>query len=274
MAQSQAQTFFALHQDDEPFILPNVWDAGSAKLVERAGFPAIATTSAGIAYSHGVPDGNNLDPELMFAAVERIVRAVSVPVTMDMETGYGDIARTIARIFDVGAVGANLEDAGGEGVDDLFDLTYALEAIGQAKDAIAGRTFVLNARCDAYLTGQVDALDQAVMRGRAYAEAGADCVFIPGVVDYDEIRTLVSEIKAPINILGGVSAKPLSLADYRALGVRRISTGGSLMRATYAHLNRTLNDLSNAGSFDYAVEAIPDAQMGAWMGQAKSDTGI
>lgn len=112
MTKSKAQIFYDLHHKGVPFILPNAWDAGSAKMIARAGFPAVATTSAGIAYSHGLPDGNNLDPELMFAAVERIVRAVSVPVTMDMETGYGDITKTVNRIIEIGAVGANLEDAG------------------------------------------------------------------------------------------------------------------------------------------------------------------
>lgn len=265
MTKSKAQIFYDLHHKGVPFILPNAWDAGSAKMIARAGFPAVATTSAGIAYSHGLPDGNNLDPDLMFAAVERIVRAVAVPVTMDMETGYGDITKTVNRIIEIGAVGANLEDAKGGAVDDLFSLDVAVQAVETAKKAVGDRVFVLNARCDTYLTGQPDALDQAVLRGRTYAEAGADCVFIPGVVDHDEIRTLVNEIKTPINILGGVSASPLSLKDYSDLGVNRITTGGSLMRATYAHLNRTLAQLHDEGSFTYACDAIPDAMINDWM---------
>lgn len=265
MTNIKAQTFYKLHHQDVPFILPNAWDAGSAKMIARTGFCAVATTSAGIAYSHGVPDGNNLDPDIMFDVVERIVHAVDIPVTMDMEAGYGDITQTINRIFEIGAVGANLEDAGGDGVDDLFDLETALDAIKTAKEAIAGRTFVLNARCDTYLTNQPDALDQAIVRGRAYAAGGADCVFIPGVVKHEEIRTLVKEIKAPVNILGGVSATPLSLKDYTDLGVKRITTGGSLMRATYGHLNRTLAQLHGEGRFDYAVDAITDATINDWM---------
>ncbi len=269
MANAKAKFFFDLHHKDVPFILPNAWDGGSAKMIARAGFPAVATTSAGIAYSHGVPDGNNLDPDIMFGVVERIVRAVDVPVTMDMETGYGDIAKTIHRILEIGAVGANLEDACGAGINDLFDLDTAVEAIKTAKEAIAGRTFVLNARCDAYLTGQPDALDQALIRGRAYAAAGADCVFIPGVVDLSEIKTLVQEIDAPINILGGVSSQPLCLEDFRQLGVNRITTGGSLMRGTYGHLDRTLGQLKDQGRFDYAIDAIPDTAMNDWMALPK-----
>lgn len=257
---SKAKIFQDLHENPEPFIMPNAWNGGSARLIEMAGFKAIATTSAGIAYSHGVVDGGLIDPELMFEEMAKIVDAVSIPVTTDIEIGYGDIGKTIERVKSFGSVGANIEDSDGRTLDDLFEIEKACAQITDAKEA-AGLDFILNARMDTYLTGHPDVLAETIKRGQAYVEAGADCVFIPGMVDKGEIKKIVKEIPGPINILAGVSEKPLTLSDYAECGITRITTGGSLMRATFATLENSLNEMMNIGGFGYATSAISDDRM-------------
>lgn len=229
-------------------------------MIEIAGFKAIATTSAGIAYSHGVVDGGKIDPELMFDEMEKIIAAVSIPVSTDIESGYGDIPKTIERIKSIGSVGANIEDSNGRTLDDLFEISRACAQVTEAKQC-AGPEFIINARVDTYLTGHPDALAESIRRGIAYAEAGADCVFIPGVANREEIKRLVQEIPAPINMLAGVTATPLSLTDFAQCGVTRITTGGSLMRATFATLHNSLKKMQQDGDFSYATKAICDDQM-------------
>ncbi len=256
---SKNAIFKALHKQAEPFVLPNAWNAGSARMMEMEGFDAIATTSAGIAFSHGVPDGSLLAQEIVFRELEKIISAVNIPVTADIETGYGDIAKTMAAVQEMGAAGVNIEDADGRTIDDLFDIEQACNAISQARRA-AEDDFVINARTDTYLTGQPDALAVSIERGNAYVAAGADCVFIPGACSLDEIATLAKEINAPINILAGVGQRPLTLAQMADCGVKRISTGGSLARHTYAALETALAGIQE-GSFDYATKAISDDRM-------------
>lgn len=257
---NKVKIFQDLHAGSVPFILPNAWNLGSARMIEKAGFKAIATTSAGIAFSQGHADGGFIDPELMFLEMAKIVAGVSLPVTVDIENGYGDVGATIKRVKAFGGVGANIEDADGRTQADLFEIPKACHQIRLAKEA-AGPDFVLNARIDTYLTGQDDCLSQSIARGLAYVEAGADCIFIPGVVDKAEIKKLVESIPGPINILGGVSAQPLSLKDFHECGVTRITTGGSLMRATFATLQNSLHELSEDGDFSYATNAISDQDM-------------
>src|SRR4051812_38173422 len=169
------------------FVLPNAWDAGSARILEQVGFAAIATTSAGIAWSCGVPDGGALDRDTMLAHVGRIVAAVDVPVSADLEAGYGntadDVGRTVARAVELGVVGGNLEDAVQA---ELFAIDEAVDRIAAARAAAASGTFVLNARTDTYFSRpQGDVFAETVERAERYLAAGADCVFVPGVVDVD-----------------------------------------------------------------------------------------
>jgi 2-methylisocitrate lyase-like PEP mutase family enzyme len=261
---NKAEKFKALHHQSMPFVLPNVWDAGGAYLVESMGFPAIATTSAGIAYSNALPDGSILATDLIFETIAKIVQAVSLPVTADIESGYGDIAGSIKKLKTLGVVGANIEDAVGAGLDDLLPFQEAVAAVVAAK-AAGGDDFVLNARTDTFLTGQPDALKLAIERGNAFVEAGADCIFIPGAKEKADIATLVKEIPAPINIVAGLSGTPLSLEEYGACGVKRISTGGSLMRRCFAALEESLTEMKDNGTFNYAKAATPDATMNALM---------
>lgn len=182
----KAAALLALHAGPG-FVLPNAWDAGSARILEQVGFLAIATTSAGIAWSCGVPDGATLNRDTMLEHVGRIVAAVGVPVTADLEAGYGDtpddVARTVARALELGAVGGNLEDARTDG---LFDVDEAVDRLTAARDAAPKGTFVLNARTDTYFAGTTgDPFAETVERAIRYLDAGADCVFVPGVVEED-----------------------------------------------------------------------------------------
>ena len=262
---NKAGIFRELHNASEPLVLPNAWDIGSARLMEIAGFKAIATTSAGIAFAHGLADGNHLAPEIVFEDVAAIIKSVSIPVTMDIETGYGDVAGSILQAKVIGAVGANIEDATGTTPDDLFDIHHACDAVALAKQA-GGQDFFLNARTDTYLTNHTYALKETILRGNAYVESGADCVFIPGVNSKEDIKTLVNEINAPINILAGVGQTPLSMNDYKECGVTRVTTGGSLVRKAYTAMMLSLDDIKEAGDFSYAAKTISHNDMNKMMG--------
>lgn len=256
---NKAELFKSLHFGEEPFVLPNAWNAGSARMMEMAGFQAIATTSAGIAFSHGLPDGSNLSVDIIFDELKKIIKAVKVPVTCDIETGYGDIAGAVLQIKIMGAVGCNIEDAGGRTGNDLFDIHQACDTVSEAKE-ISGDDFFINARTDTYLTGHPHALKESILRGNAYVDAGADCVFIPGVKAINDIVTLVNEIDAPVNILAGVGENPLTVHELKDCGVKRISTGGSLARHAFGALENALTEIKD-GSFGYAGDAIPDDRM-------------
>jgi 2-methylisocitrate lyase-like PEP mutase family enzyme len=244
------------------FVLPNAWDAGSARILEQVGFPAIATTSAGIAWSCGVPDGGAIDRDTMLEHVGRIVASVSVPVTADLEAGYGatadEVGRTVARAVDVGVVGANLEDAGPGG---LFGITEAADRIAAARAVAPRGTFVLNARTDAYFGGVAgDPFAETVERAERYVEAGADCVFVPGVVEEETIRRLAAAVPAPLNIVAGLA----STTDARtlfSLGVTRVSLGGSLARASLSILESAGRELLDSGTLGFLDGAISYADL-------------
>lgn len=257
----KAAALLALHAG-AGFVLPNAWDAGSARILEQVGFPAIATTSAGIAWSCGVPDGGTLDRDTMLEHIGRIVAAVSVPVTADLEAGYGDtpddVGRTVARAVELGAVGGNLEDAGPDG---LFDVDEATARIAAARAAVPRGTFVLNARTDTYFAGTTgDAFDETVERAVRYVEAGADCVFVPGVVEDDTIRRLATAIPGPLNVVAGL-ANTIDAPTLFSLGVTRVSLGGSLARAALSGLERAGRELLDSGTLGFLDDAIGYADL-------------
>ncbi|MFN2631975.1 MAG: isocitrate lyase/phosphoenolpyruvate mutase family protein [Thermoanaerobaculia bacterium] len=200
---AKAELLLALHQPGRPLVLVNVWDAASARIVEDAGLPAVATTSAGIAFCHGYPDGQKIPRDLMLEAISRICRAVSVPVTADMEAGYGptpdEVREAAGRALEAGAAGLNLEDGTGDAAGPLASVSLQREkirAIREAGDA-RGVPIVINARTDVFLDAvgaPEERFGQAVARGHAFREAGADCVFVPGVTDRDVIAPLVREL--------------------------------------------------------------------------------
>ena len=261
MTTDKAAALLALHTGPG-FVLPNAWDAGSARILEQVGFPAIATTSAGIAWSCGVPDGGLLDRDEMLQHIARIVAAVEVPVTADLESGYGDtpdeVGRTVALAVELGAVGGNLEDAAAGG---LFGIEEGADRIAAARAAAPRGTFVLNARTDTYFAGTGgDVFAETVTRATRYLDAGADCVFVPGVADEDTIRRLATEIPGPLNIVAGLA----STTDARTLfglGVQRVSLGGSLARAALTTLERAGRELLESGTLGFLDGAIGYADL-------------
>lgn len=257
----KAAALLALH-DGPGFVLPNAWDAGSARILEQVGFPAIATTSAGIAWSCGVPDGGALDRDVMLEQVGRIVAAVDAPVTADLEAGYGDTAdevgRTVTQAVQLGAVGGNLEDAA-QGA--LFGVDEAVDRIAAARAAAPSGTFVLNARTDTYFVGTTgDVFAETVERTVRYIEAGADCVFVPGVVEGDTIHRLAMAIPGPLNVVAGL-ANTIDAPTLFSLGVKRVSLGGSLARAALSGLERAGRELLDSGTLGFLDGAIAYADL-------------
>jgi 2-methylisocitrate lyase-like PEP mutase family enzyme len=249
-------TFLDLHRSASGFLLPNAWDAGSAWILEQVGFPAVATTSAGIAFSRGVPDGS-LTGDEMLEAVGRIAAAVDCPVSADLESGYGrtpdEVGRTVSRAADLGVVGANLEDA-----EDgrLFGIEEACDRLAAAR-AAAPTPFVLNARTDTYLVGVAgDPFAETVERAARYVEAGADCVFVPGVDDRETIRRLADAVPAPLNVVAGLTGTVLDAPTLFGLGVVRVSIGGSLARAALGFVERAGQEMIEHGTFGFTATAI------------------
>lgn len=258
----KAAALLALHSGGG-FVLPNAWDAGSARILEQVGFPAIATTSAGIAWSCGVPDGEELDRDTMLDHVGRIAAAVRVPVTADLEAGYGtdaeEVGRTVAAAVALGVVGGNLEDVGPDG---LFGVDEAVERLAAARAAAPRGTFVLNARTDTYFTaqGEADPFAETVERANRYLEAGADCIFVPGVVDGQTIGRLASAIPGPLNIVAGL-ANLIDAPTLFSLGVTRVSLGGSIARAALALVERAGRELVESGTLGFLDGALPYADV-------------
>jgi 2-methylisocitrate lyase-like PEP mutase family enzyme len=263
MSQRDRATHFRrLHEGPRPLVLPNAWDAASARVVELAGAPAIATTSAGVSWALGRGDGQRLERREMLEAVGRIVAAVSVPVTADLESGYGegtadDVAETVRAAIGLGVVGMNLEDSmGGE----LLPPERHAERIRAAR-AAAGLELVINARVDVYLFGAgapEGRLDETIRRGRAYRAVGADCVFVPGVVDPETIAALVAAVGGPLNIMAGPGAPPVS--ELARLGVARVSVGPAITQAALEVTRRAARELLEQGTYYGMEAALPFAE--------------
>jgi 2-methylisocitrate lyase-like PEP mutase family enzyme len=249
----QVSLFRQLHQGPKILALPNAWDAASARIFEQTGFAAIATTSAGVANSLGYPDGEKISRDEMLAAIGRIVKAVSIPVSADVESGYGDPLGTAQRLVDLGAVGFNLEDSiRGEGRS-LRNATMQAKAI----EAIRAKTnLVVNARTDVFLIAAGDAetrVDEAIERLNTYRNAGADCLFAPGVHDAETIGTLAQAVKGPLNILAVAGTPPL--AELERLGVARVTIGSGAMRATMGLTQRIARELLEQGTYSSFTES-------------------
>ncbi|GAB4048582.1 isocitrate lyase/PEP mutase family protein [Catellatospora paridis] len=264
----RAQRFAELHRAG-CFLLPNAWDAGSARILAAVGFPAVATTSAGIAFSLGHPDhdyraeqspDDRVDRDTMLHRVREIAAAVAVPVSADLEDGYGsapeNVAATISAVLATGACGGNIEDFTGDRAEPLYDLAIATDRIRAARTAAdaGGIPFTLVGRTDVLLVG--GRLDDAVRRANAYLAAGADCAFVPGAADAATIAALVQELDGPLNVVMGLSGNALALDDLRELGVRRVTVGGSIARSVYRQLMRAARELAEQGTFTYADDQV------------------
>jgi 2-methylisocitrate lyase-like PEP mutase family enzyme len=270
---NKAAQFRQLHRGPGVLILPNAWDVASARIFEDAGFPAIATTSAGIAFSLGHPDGQRIPREEMMARIARIARAVNVPVTADIESGYGptpeDVARTARELIDAGVIGMNLEDASGRPDQPLSSLELALEKIKAARETSLHMQaqIVVNARTDVFLLpgGNPDAdYSEGLRRLLAFRDAGADCVFAPGLKDAETIGKLAKAVECPLNVLAGPGSP--SIPELAALGVARVSVGSGPMRATLGLLRRISEELRTSGTYSTMDGALPYAEANKLLG--------
>jgi 2-methylisocitrate lyase-like PEP mutase family enzyme len=259
---SKAELFRSLHKGGTPLLLPNAWDAASAALIADAGAQAIATTSGGVAWSLGRPDGQVLSRDEMIEAVRRIVAVVDVPVTADVEGGYGpgpdDVAATVGAVVAAGAVGINLEDSRPDG--SLFSAEQQSERIRAAREAArrAGLPeLVVNLRTDVFLfgIGEPDGrLADVTARGAAYAEAGADSLFVPGFVDLEGLRELCAACPIPVSVMAGPGAP--TVAEFAAVGVRRISVGTAIAQAAYTVAQRAAVELIREGGYSVLDDAL------------------
>jgi 2-methylisocitrate lyase-like PEP mutase family enzyme len=259
---AKAEAFRAMHDRSRILVLPNAWDAMSARVIEEAGARAIATTSAGLAFSLGYPDGEAAPRDEVIAAVARIARIVTIPVSADIESGFAhdtrELAETIRRVIDAGAVGINLEDQIHDGnARRLYDLDNAIDRIRVAREAATsvGVPLVINARTDVYLLGigePESRFEHTVRRANAYRKAGADCLFVPGVANRADIERLVPSLEGPLNLLPfpGIPTVP----ELEGLGVARLSVGTRLTLHAMAGLKKATTELLNAGTFDWMLQ--------------------
>jgi 2-methylisocitrate lyase-like PEP mutase family enzyme len=268
-----AAAFRALHASG-CFVVPNPWDVGSALFLEGLGFPALATTSAGFAFSRGLPDTVSAVPrDLMLAHVTEIVGATRLPVTADFQAGYAadpdGVAANVARCAATGVAGLSIEDATGDPEAPLYESRSAVERIRAARAAVdaSGSGAVLTARCEAYLVGLPDARRVALERLVLYAGAGADCLFAPGVRESDAIEEIVKAVAPkPVNVIVSAPSPALTVSRLRDLGVRRVSVGSALARAAWGGFMRAARTLAESGSFDDLAGAASFAELNALFG--------
>lgn len=258
--QEKAALFEELHRQG-CFIIPNPWDRGSARLLEHQGFKALATTGAGFAFSQGVPD-LTVGSEQMMQYLLAICSATDLPVSADLQNGFSavpdEVARTIAAAVEAGVVGGSIEDASGDTAHPIYDLDHAVERIRAASEAARSLPFrfMLTARAENYLYGRPD-LKNTIARLQAYQEAGADVLYAPGILSREEIRSILSSIDRPLNVLMGFQGdNNISLAELTEMGVRRVSVGGSLARSAYGALMRAAKEMLENGTFAFADAAI------------------
>lgn len=279
--ESRAAAFAALHKAKPGFIMPNAWDPGSALILAAAGFPAIGTTSAGVAFSLGKPDYAVTDRRLgvsrteMLERLAEIATAVSIPVNGDLEAGYGDspeeVAATVSVAIEAGLAGCNIEDR--QPSAGLYDEALAVERIRAARAAIDATEsrFVLTARCDALLQSK-EGLREAITRSNRYREAGADCLFTPGVSDTPSIATLAREIDGPLNMVMGLGNADGAAHEWLDAGVQRISVGGSIARTALGLVRRAAQELRDQGTISFARDQIPQAELNALFARLRNRT--
>lgn len=265
---SAIEKFRALHIEG-CFVLPNPWDAGTALYLEHLGFEAVATTSAGFAFSKALPDSVAAVPrDIALAHFREIVDATTLPVNADFQNGYADepegVAANVELCIATGVAGLSIEDASGDRATPLYELSSAVDRIKAARAVIdeSGIPVVLTARCEAWLVGDPDPLRRSLERLVAFADAGADCLYAPGVSKPDEIAAIVKAVAPkPVNVLISTNNCDLSVAQLTELGVRRISVGGALARVAWGGFIRAARIIKETGSFESFADAAPFAEL-------------
>jgi 2-methylisocitrate lyase-like PEP mutase family enzyme len=264
--EEKIETFRALHHGPRILVLPNAWDVASARIFEDAGCAAIGTSSAGVAFALGYADGQHIPRDEMLEVVHRIASAVSVPVTADVESGYGDAVATARAVVEAGAAGLNLEDVN-HGKGDAPSLLPIDKQVRNIHDIRAATDLVINARTDIFLLGIGDAstrFERTVQRLNAYLHAGADCAFAPGVRDAETIENLARDLLGPLNILAAAGTP--SIEELERMDVARVSVGSGPMRATLALVRRIAEELHHRGGFEILRDAIPYPELNALLG--------
>lgn len=265
---SQAEkgtTFRALHQRDRAFIIPNPWDVGTARLLQSLGFEALATTSAGFAFSIGKSDGA-VDRDTMLGHAVNLVGSTDLPVSADLENGYGDdpaaVAETVRLAADTGLAGCSIEDVGARRQQAPYELLLAAERIRAAAEVVRSLPFpfVLTARAENYVIGHRDLRD-TIARLQAYQEAGADVLFAPGLKSKQDIVTVIGSVDRPVNVVMGLQGVQLTLAELSAIGVRRVSVGSALSRAALGAFLRAAREMQAHGTFTFAEDAVKYADI-------------
>ena len=261
LTQAQKGTAFrALHARDHAFIIPNPWDVGTARLLAYLGFEALATTSAGYAFSAGKRD-NTIGRDEMLAHVAEIATATDLPVSADLENGFGDspetVAETVRLATATGLAGCSIEDMSHQPDKAIYEINLAAERVRAAAEAAHAMSFpfTLTARAENYLVGKPD-LKDTVARLQAYQSAGADVLYAPGLTSKEEIATLVRSVDRPVNVVMGLQGVQLSLDELSALGVKRVSVGSSLSRAALGAFLRAAKEMRDHGTFTFAADAV------------------
>ncbi len=270
---AKAEQFRKLHHGPRMLLLPNAWDVASARILEECGHPAIATSSAAVAFTLGYPDGQRISRGEMLEVAGRIARAVDIPVTADLEAGYGttvkDMVETVRAAIAAGIIGMNLEDVTGDDESSLVDTALQVEKIRAIRETAKslGVPFVLNARTDIYLLPvgpEASRFERTVERLRAYRDAGADCLFAPGLYDRETIAKLVKAVEAPVNILANPACPPL--AELEEIGVARVSAGSGIMRAAMGLVRRIGKEMLESRSCEMMFAGtIPHAELNRMM---------
>ncbi len=269
------ERFKALHQQAQAFVIPNPWDAGSARLLASLGFEALATTSAGYAFSKGKRDSAaSLTRGEILENASEIVRATHLPVSADLEDGFGAApdacAETIRLACAIGLVGGSIEDATGDPATPIYDLAHAVERVQSAAEAARDLPFLLTARAENFLCGRPD-LDDTIRRLQAFSAAGAHVLYAPGLPDLEAIRTVCAAVDKPVNVVMGLRGPSYSVAELSAAGVRRVSVGGSFARAALGALMRAAQEVRMLGTFSYAAEALPGKEIIALMSETRPE---
>lgn len=265
--------FRALHQRPGAFVIPNPWDAGTAKILTALSFEALATTSAGFAFSIGHRDSAaELTREAILENARSIVEATPLPVSADLQNGFADspeaCAETIQLAADAGLAGGSIEDATDNPNAPIYEFPSAVERIVAAAEAARGCHFLLTARAENFLHGRPD-LDDTIRRLQAYDRAGADVLYAPGLPSLDAIRQVCASVSKPVNVLMGLKGATFSVEELAAVGVKRISVGGSLARTALGAFARAALEVKEKGTFTFAAGAMTHAEANAYMSEVK-----
>ncbi len=263
------QAFCDLHLRPRAFVIPNPWDAGSARILTALGFEALATTSAGFALAIGRRDSAAaLSREAIFQNARSIVEATDLPVSADLEDGFGSdpetCAETISLAYEMGLVGGSIEDATGNPAAPIFDFNLAVERVAASAEETRRHPFLLTARAENFLHRRPD-LDDTIRRLQAFEEAGADVLYAPGLPSLEAIRAVCSSVKRPVNVVMGLIGQVFTVDDLEAAGVKRISVGGSFARAALGGFLRAAREVKDHGTFSYAKDAMPALEAESYM---------